>query len=259
VDEQGEPVSGAAVTVQAETDPISLPQRWTDSEGRFRVPGLAPARYAVVVEQPGYAPAELSGVEVGKGRPDLVVRLTRGATLFGQIHGLTAEQRSRLQVWAGGPALVQLNGTVDSEGRYRIQNLGEGAWRISARAEGLGREVSAPLNLAADQREAFLDLEFATGYALAGVVTRGGDAVPGALVSMHGPAGESAGAVTDPQGRFRVGDLAPGRYQMTVLERTTGAQGSWTLDVDHDLETVFDLKEPAPQPAARPASEEDER
>jgi hypothetical protein len=42
--------------------------------------------------------------------------------------------------------------------------------------------------------------------------------------------------------RFRVGDLAPGRYQMTVLERATGAQGSWTLDVDRDIETAFDLK-----------------
>jgi hypothetical protein len=255
VDDQGDPVSGATVTVAAETDPISVPQRWTDAEGRFRVPGLAPARYGVLVELPGYAPAELSGVEVGKGRPDLAVRLTRGATLFGQIHGLPAEARARLQVWASGPALVQLTGTADSEGRYRIQNLGEGTWRISARAEGLGREVSAPLNLAPDQREAFLDLEFAAGYALTGVVTRGGSAVQGALVSVHGLAGESAGAVTDPQGRFRVGDLAPGRYQMTVLERATGAQGSWTLDVDRDLETAFDLAEPAPAKTAEPALE----
>lgn len=248
VDEKGEPVSGATVTVQAETDPISIPQRWSDAEGRFRVPGLAPARYSVLVELEGYAPAELSGVEIGRGRPDLLVRLTRGATLFGQIHGVPAEERGRLQVWASGPTLVQKAGTVDPEGRYRIESLGAGPWRISARAEGLGREVSAPLNLVADQRDAFLDLEFATGYALAGVVTRGGDAVEGALVSVRGA--DSAGAVTGPQGRFRIGPLTPGSYQVVVLDRATGASRSWSLDLDNDRETVFDLPAsaaPAPQ------------
>jgi protocatechuate 3,4-dioxygenase beta subunit len=247
VDEKGDPVSGATVTVQAETDPVSVPQRWSNAEGRFRVPGLAPARYSVLVELDGYAPAELSGVEIGRDRPDLLVRLTRGATLFGQIHGVPTEERSRLQVWASGPTLVQKAGTVDPEGRYRIESLGAGPWRISARAEGLGREVSAPLSLAPDQRDAFLDLEFTTGYALTGAVTRGGNAVEGALVSVHGV--DSAGAVTGPQGRFRIGPLTPGSYQVVVLDRATGASQSWKLDLDNDRETVFELPAPVQQPS----------
>jgi hypothetical protein len=99
-----------------------------------------------------------------------------------------------------------------------------------------------------DQREAFLDLEFATGYALAGVVTRGGNAVEGALVSVHGL--DSAGAVTGAEGRFRIGPLTPGSYQVVVLDRATGASRSWSLNLDNDRETVFDLpaaSAPAPQ------------
>lgn len=239
VDEKGDPVSGATVRVQAETEPISVPERWSNAEGRFRVPGLAPARYSVLVELEGYAPAELSAIEVGRGRPDLLVRLTRGATLFGQIHGVPAEERARLQVWASGPTLVQKAGTVDPEGRYRIESLGAGPWRISARAEGLGRETSAPLNLAPEQREAFLDLEFANGYALTGVVTRDGNAVEGALVSVHGL--DSAGAVTGPQGRFRIGPLTPGTYQVVVLDRASGTSRAWNFNLDNDRETVFEL------------------
>lgn len=251
VDDRNEPVAGAMVSVVAEENPVGIDPRWTDAEGRFRVTGLAPARYSVLVELAGYSPAERTGVEVGGRASDLLIRLDRGATLFGQIHGLRAEERSRLQVWATGPARAQVPGTVDGEGRYRIPNLGAGAWRISARAEGLGREVSAPLDLAPDQHEAFLDLEFATGYALAGVVTRGGDAVEGALVSVQGGSGELAGAVTGPQGRFRIELLVPGQYRVAVLDRATGAQGTWTLDLDNDLETTFDL--PAPAQAARPS------
>jgi hypothetical protein len=253
VDDRNEPVAGAMVSLVAEENLVAVEPRWTDAEGRFRATGLAPGRYSVLVEQAGYAPVEKTGVEVGSRAPDLLIRLDSGATLFGQIHGLRAEERSRLQVWATGPARVQVPGTVDGEGRYRIPNLGAGAWRVSARAEGLGREVSAPLNLAPDQREAFLDLEFATGYALAGAVTRGENAVEGALVSVQGLAGESAGAVTGPQGRFRVEPLIPGKYRVVVLDRATGAQGSWTLDLDNDLETVFDL--PASAQAAKPLDE----
>ncbi len=250
VDDRNEPVAGAMVSLVAEENPVAVEPRWTDAEGRFRATGLAPARYSVLVELAGYAPAERTGVEVGSRTPDLLIQLDRGATLFGQIHGLRAEERLRLQVWATGPARVQVPGTVDGEGRYRIPNLGAGAWQVSARAEGLGREVSAPLDLPPDQREAFLDLEFATGYALAGAVTRGGNAVEGALVSVQGLAGETAGAVTGPQGRFRVEPLIPGKYRVAVLDRATGAQGTWTLDLDNDLETAFEL--PASAQAAKP-------
>ncbi len=255
VDDRDEPVPGARISLTAEENPVGIDSRWTDAAGRFQVPGLTPGRYSLVVEGKGYAPVELKGIAIGRETRDLLIRLDGGATLFGQIHGLRAEDRSRLQVWANGAERLRVPGIVDAEGRYRIPNLSAGTWRISARAEGPGREVSAPLALASDQREAFLDLEFATGYALAGIVTRGGSAIEGALVSVQGPGGGAAGAVSGPQGRFRVEPLVPGKYQVTVLDRATGAQGSWTLDLDHDLKTAFDLpSSPASAQAAKPAS-----
>ncbi len=67
--EAGPPLAGAAVVVRPANDTVVVARGAADGEGRFRVGGLAPGRYAVTVTHPGFAPRVGADVELTAEAP----------------------------------------------------------------------------------------------------------------------------------------------------------------------------------------------
>lgn len=72
VDTDGEPLPGA--TVELRRGPASPEPRLevTDLEGRYRISGLPPGTYSVLISLPGFGRVVRSGIEVGTGTAEIV-------------------------------------------------------------------------------------------------------------------------------------------------------------------------------------------
>lgn len=66
VDNQGQALPGVTVTLTVATRPPQV--QVTDAMGRFRFPDLPPGSYSLRAELEGFAPKELSGIEIRVGR-----------------------------------------------------------------------------------------------------------------------------------------------------------------------------------------------
>jgi hypothetical protein len=86
-----------------------------------------------------------------------------------------------------------------------------------------------------------LDLRFSGDLSLTGVVIQGGRPVPGAPVAVRRlEGGVSGGGVSDPQGRFEVGGLAAGTYEILVVRKDKGSFRQ-VVELRSDSDVVLDL------------------
>ncbi len=145
VNERGEAMAGATVTVR----PIGTftPGRTTisDAEGNFRFTGLAPALYTVGAFSPAYLtqPPE-SGMPVPYYRigDSVRVAMIKGGVITGTVTNATGEPIVGIRVRAvrvrdpkGKAIPVSMSGlerTTDDRGVYRIYGLGPGTYLVSA-------------------------------------------------------------------------------------------------------------------------------
>jgi protocatechuate 3,4-dioxygenase beta subunit len=101
-----------------------------------------------------------------------------------------------------------------ADGGFSTSGIAPGRYRISLRRTGFAMtpNVSPNLKLDAGESKRF-DLQLAPTGAVTGRVTdENGEPVENANVLAEGQGGE--GAVTDQNGLFRIGGLAPGRYRI---------------------------------------------
>lgn len=132
VNENGVKVAGATVEVDRLSDRATV-QATTDASGAWRVQAVAAGRYHVSARSADYGPTNAKPLDVdGKStRDDIVVRVDRGATVFGKVtdaHGdalkgvrIGLQQVARRDdFWA----------TTDERGDYEIRGLPAGTYII---------------------------------------------------------------------------------------------------------------------------------
>jgi hypothetical protein len=238
VDTAGRPVPGAAVSL------FSTAGVWpatTAPDGGFQISGVPDGAYRLVAEKAGWASAR-SAEELrvaGGAVTGIELRLDRGATIAGRIAGLGFEELSRVQVTASGAGGGQV-GSVDYQGSYRIEALAPGDWILEAQVPGTGRRAVGRVRLEPGQSQASLDLEFGGGLALTGVVLQGDRPVAGAAVTVRSSNGGPVhGAMSGPDGRFRVEGLQAGNVEIAVLGKS--APFRQLLDVSADQDVVLRL------------------
>jgi protocatechuate 3,4-dioxygenase beta subunit len=245
VDETGAPLAGA--WVRLEDAPLSgmLRPVVTRADGGFAIDGVAPGTWRMGASKEGYvADGELPLVEVAGPVAGVEVRMSPGAAIVGHVRGVEAGEIARLHVAAGpvdGRGTAR-TGTVDYEGAFRIEGLAPGRWRVMALlGEGDGM-ASGEVELAAGEREARIDLDFSGDLSLSGRVTLGGEPLAGSEVSLIGRETVSFGrARTGADGRFHIGRLSRGRYELTVHDFVEGVSHRRDLDLEHDREVAIDL------------------
>ncbi len=151
-DATGEPITRAMVTLQAS------PARYafTDSNGAFSMEAVAPGRYPIQAQKPGFfGPQERSSyrgnqsVEVGANSDPVVIKLAAENVIFGRLTdgngqpvdgvGLRLTQRMlRNGIWRMEP---RSSATSDEDGVFRFPNLQAGTYYLSAGPDVARRET----------------------------------------------------------------------------------------------------------------------
>jgi protocatechuate 3,4-dioxygenase beta subunit len=164
VDPAGKPIAEASVRVsrpEGETSRFMFriggmedrqkPDAWSAADGTFRVAGLEPGEYVLVVQREGYALKQVPSVKVqAEGANDWPpVVLSPGVALAGFVRNGKGEpvvgaQVSSFAIDAGPRGTA----TTDPEGRFRLDGFGsDRAVMLSVTAEGYApvrREVTPP-------------------------------------------------------------------------------------------------------------------
>lgn len=183
---------------------------------------------------------ELRGVLTGP----IEVRLDPGVELTGRLTGLVPEELSEVNVLAwpqeGG---LGHESRVGFGGGYRITGLTPGVWRVEAAAEG--QSAWGTVHIRKGETRAVLDLEFAEGHTLSGVLLRGGDPLSGIALQMMTVQQKAlemvSRASTSQSGRFRFRGLEPGEYRLWGTDHETGWRFDRRVEVKSDLELRIEV------------------
>jgi protocatechuate 3,4-dioxygenase beta subunit len=211
-------VAGARVSAYASTGFGGFARRRaerlarTDPRGRFRLPGLAPARYAVEAAREGYLSASVAGVNAsGQSVPPANLALRKAASISGKVTDEkgqpVAGARVRITREMGMRRL--LRGAASNPaalfGGQGVLTVADGSFRL--------RGLEPERNLSVEAAR--------TGYATArkpGVSVKAGDAIKDlALVVRRGL--EARGKVVDAQGQPVAG------AELRAIHREDGLMG----------------------------------
>lgn len=234
VTEGGAPVADASVSASSAGEPGGSSTR-TDQNGTFQMEGLASGRYTFRAFKQGYPSAELRDTDIASGAPIRIVVRT-GGTIYGRVTGLSSDELSSATVVASSPS-GNATGAVDSVGNYRIEGSPTGTVRISARtSQSFAGGKSSPVKSVQVEAGSSVqaDIEFLSGTAIRGRVTRDGQPVPGAMISFFprkAQAQTNARTQTDTNGYYEVTGLEDATYDVGVADIQRGAPYTTTYEV----------------------------
>ncbi|WNG42539.1 PDZ domain-containing protein [Archangium violaceum] len=249
---EGDPVPLAEVTLRPYTEsrpsarahalPEEVAVATSDERGRFGFTGLAPGRYELVAEAPGFSPRTLRFVSV-PASGELVVGLWSASTLEGFVLGSNGQPAPDAEVRVlGGPSSFRT--TTGAGGGFSLEVPGGTYWVIAHKGQQVGR---APGLIVVAPGETVRDLTVRLGASghLSGTVTHGADARPGEnallAVSPAGTGGELGRVRTDAAGHYAL-ELPPGDYDVTVSAPGHTGTSREGLVVEADRHTVADFR-----------------
>lgn len=242
IDERKDPILGARITLRAE---VGLERRKYETasrdDGTFDFPGVVAGTYEILALRAGYATVEQrERLQVADGAVDgLEIVLPQGISVTGRLLGLEPEDLTTVEVEASQGEKALRAGTVDSLGGYEITDLGPGVWSIRALAREGVRQAEARVTIEREARSLTRDLDFSGTLALSGRVSYDRIALPETSVSVLGlDLAVSRSVITDHLGTFRIEDLEPGRYRISVANRDMMVSHNEEIELlaDRDLD-----------------------
>jgi Carboxypeptidase regulatory-like domain len=250
VDSMGRPVADARVmhrpaavqrSYQYSGSPVS-----TNVEGEFRLEGLGDEVVVVSARKEGFAEAS---TEVNPAAATAVtITLGRGGSISGRVTGLSPAELSSVEVYAsgrGGPPAGRTS--VDATGAFTIHGVADGEVTLTAQESRPPRRSvrSSPMTVAGGSAP-FVELDFSSGIAVRGRVTRNGQPTAGQIhfvsTDRTNPNRATAGSELAPDGTYEIRVPSTGEYRVYVSPRgntygtidsgTIAVNGSMTHDVD---------------------------
>lgn len=229
LDEAGEPIGGAQVTLQR-TKTMEIGnnvmqmmmayQSQSDAAGRFRFTEQEPGRITLSAEASGYQKRNRSELEIPRGEDltDVELVLPVGSVVEGQV--LTPDGRPAIGAKVGkvgeGMRFGMGGQESDGNGYFRIEGLEPGSVSIEATHDDYPRTVK---DVDLDPGINPLRLRFEGGFAVSGrVVDEAGRGVPAAVVRLTAP-GEYFGGHekrAEADGSFELPGVRDGRYELWV-------------------------------------------
>lgn len=259
-DTAGRPLEGAGIRI-IPPEPLQgegedgAPESVSDAAGRFQIRGQRPGvRLKLSVERSGYASSQISGVPVPPEEPVVVVlsplsRIsgrvmdTQSRPVAGAVIQVTEE---RMETIAGMPVFGtgrQLETRSQEDGSFLFEGVEPGPVELTA-SGAQWQDSSARLRLAAGQDLEGVELTVHEAAVLEGrVLGQDGTPVIGAEVGRYRPVqpGEmriqSPLALSDADGRYRIGGLAPGRLSLSASHGLFG-QSVQELDLQPGENTL---------------------
>ncbi|WP_169907692.1 carboxypeptidase regulatory-like domain-containing protein [Priestia abyssalis] len=218
--ETGQPIVRANVIVSITGTGIIVASILTDSQGRYRLTGIAPGDYTVSFSADGYA-SQTSDITLAAGQS-----LTLNANLLSNpaiLTGTVLSGRTGDPIEGGVIRVFSSDGQfitstlTDENGEYTIPRLNSGTYTVSAVAFGFESEIQTVTLV----RGTTTELNFVLDDQPASLVGRVTDArtnqpIEGAVVQVY-PLGSSVpirSTVTLPDGSYIIIGLPPGSYRV---------------------------------------------
>jgi len=229
----------------------------TGLDGRFALPVIvaAEARYRLVAEHRSYATvSQVVGVPLAD---PVVLRMGRGGSLTGQVR--QARDHRPVPAFAvllrpqGGIGRESTTSFFDADGRFEVNGLNPGTWRLRVAAYGFATSEELTFTIPPDLAQVMKDVELEAGGRVFGVVQQAHSGTPigGASLTVEGgfeideeAVSVQASALSDAQGRFSLAGLAAGlrslrvaadgyntRMVSGVLARADGDLGPLTIEL----------------------------
>jgi hypothetical protein len=255
---KGEPIRGATVhAVRSAEDPVASGEAQSAEDGTFALGGLDSRRYFVRASKFGWLPETLKWAVTAPAK-GIGFKLTRTGVIEGRVVDTDGEGQASATVVALlaaglGATTSPIIWRVDSEGRFAQDRFQTGTYYLWARHGEM--QVYPPEKI--EITDAELDAEIELRLAHKGARVRGRVAT-----STRAPLAADARAVLvgrsplalprkavgemDRDGKFVVGSLLPGRYEISVrvgprvLQITSGPR---EVEVPIDPGATVDLPE----------------
>jgi protocatechuate 3,4-dioxygenase beta subunit len=190
----------------------------TDGKGEFSL-WVEPGQVRLGATATGYAPGRVAGPAPGHF---FSLYLVPGATLVGRAVVAGGETPvvgaliDAIPVEAGGP---RGSTRSDEEGRFRVEGLVPGRYRIEATAEGREGYSRASITLAMGETSGEIIVELDPAYVVRGRITEKGSGEPckaGSVTITDRKQNEFSQAKIDPDGWARMASVIPGNYEVEV-------------------------------------------
>jgi hypothetical protein len=255
-DSEGRPIelAQAQFTSVDPKVPVRL-TRFTDAEGNVAFQDLSGLPLRLAVSAPGYLPLH---EQYASTPEELDVALRRGVTVEGRVTGVRGRREvpsARVTLRAGAHRDTAY---TDGFGRYRFETVPPGEVEVVVSHDDFAsaRAVTTVTETGREDRAFELpDVDLSEGVLVSGVVLdRAGSPVrrarvglglaPSLLVQGQLPEGF---VLTDAEGRFELGKVAPGQHQLSAYADSVG-RGSVSLEVSDGrdvADVVVELVEPA--------------
>ena len=230
VDDEGKGLPEVQVRVQSISAYIRhwwYRSKWrhtrTDSEGRFRVEGLAKGSQEVVFEHPSF---KQKFVSVKAGQEDLLVVADRFGAVQGAVNGLASRDGARaitvilesLDPNPVGERRMRKTAMLQKDNRFLLQRVAPGAYRVWIKAGSMGSE---PVELTIDPLQT-VQATFevgAGGSIVARIVDDEGvliDPASARLISLEKDKPSAMGTFVTREGELDIDGIAPGTYRLEV-------------------------------------------
>jgi hypothetical protein len=217
-DSRGTPLPDALVIAwPKERHDGSVVQARSNPEGRFVLAGLRPGTWTLLAEAAGFGTLEVDSAVPDAG-PLVLALEGEGRNLGGIVLGTPTQAEPGAHVVLGGPGLRWPRETVaDGHGVFTFAGLGLGRFAVRATH---GKLVSAAASQVIEEGTghlAHLRLLLGPGGFVEGRVRDDTDRnLPGATVDVLTMPSDDLPVTSqsDPEGRFTVGPMRPGRYQV---------------------------------------------
>lgn len=212
-------LAGATVT------PLDAPEQATATatDGSFSIEGLAPGQLRVAAAHPEHASQVLALVASPDRSEPVEIALGLGAMVEGSVTAAdgTPVAGARIEARPDDRAFAARTAITGPDGRYRIEHVPAGSGRV-ARAGGGSRIDDREEKPALFEEGGRLIVDFVLGGRVVGRVTRDGLPVAGVPVTLtagsfeeteegHAFGYQAATGWTDPEGRFTIENVRPGR------------------------------------------------
>lgn len=250
---------------------------FTDGEGRFRFPTLAPGEYTLIGHRDGYTDraykVERSDFDEKK---ELPIELHPQAVITGKVVNGFGEalQSARIQALGsrtrGGKTEVLNSAETNDLGEYRLSGLDPGTYQVRATYREGGDEFDPTPRTTATSyyggAEKPAEIDVKAGSVVTGIdftlnpvrpaTVRGtlrsetGELAERAMLWIMGQAGEGGHNGSSENGKFEIGDVSPGAYTISAetLNKTSPLFGMVTVQVrGADVDGVELVLRPMPK------------